>query len=368
MKRVFLFAVLCIAVFTPLVRGDDFRSYTGNYLVLDETAPTGWVPYYDANSVTNGTLLKNDGLSFKTNVIVSSNSGHRASIHKTIKPTNAASFTNGTLYFWFQPTSISHLTSITVRIGSNSSNYYEYINENPYGVGFIAGAQLVPFLLSNASFVIGKPNLGKITYVQIIVGYTSLQPNFAFTVNRIWLEKQPNAFNGKWVVPIFGAKPDGWALPFSNTSEGYGMSVTHNDHPTLGKHGRVYNKQLKSNNHPTFTSSADLRLVNVGWGTRLFFDFVDGFNFASVFISTKWNKVGIENVIAGVRYYKQVEFQVDPKRYYHISYAVDGNTVIVWVDGVRLLTYNIPLRQPGEVGVESYMGTTHVKDFVFTDQ
>lgn len=351
-----------------LALSDSFTNYTNNYLELDTTTSQGWELGFDSASITSDSLLKNDGSAFKVHVNTQRSPDNRASVSKTISPKNIAAFQTGMgkAYVWYKPTTVTGFTSVKLRLGSDASNYFEYTNSLPFGGSFIAGAQLLTFNLKSPTITVGAPQASSITNVEIITSYSTNQPDFDFTVNRIWVEKNPSSFISTWKVPFYGSKPGGWSLPYTNASEGSGISVTSTDIPSLGEHGRIFYKGEPTSNDPTFTTETSLRIINAKWGARLFFDFVDGFNFSSVFVTNKFDKVGIETYVNNVRTYSQVPFPVVEGKTYKIKYIVNGTNVKVYVDNTYLLQWNVPIRKAGDMGFESYQGTSHFSQFSYS--
>ncbi|MDP2666645.1 MAG: hypothetical protein Q8P05_04050 [Candidatus Diapherotrites archaeon] len=345
---------------------DDFSSYASHYRVLDNTSPQGWVPAYDAISIQSDSLHKNGDAAFRTNVDVSRHSSQRASVHTNLSSQNLGVYKNrgGMMYLWFKPSVATHLTDIRVRLGSDASNYFEYITTQPYNISYFVGAQLVPFDLEAPSSVVGRPSIQDIRRVQVLVYYTAAQPDFAFTINQIWVEKGGNAFGANWVVPFFGGRPDGWALPYVSMWNN-GMSLTDNDILSLGHHGRVFYRREDSSNKSAFTVETDVKIVNAAWGSRLFFDFIDGFNFSGVFLTNQWQKAGIEYWQNGVRSYRQIPFTIIPGQTYRVKYEVNNRIVKLFINGAYLLSYTLPSRRTGELGMESFQGTSHFSAFNF---
>src|ERR1051325_4229569 len=122
---------------SAMALSDDFSSYTNNITVLDETRMQGWTPAYDTSIIARSSLMKNDGLSFVAHANPLLTIENRASVSKNIPAKNITRLMNGgKLYAWFKPSNVMSFSSVKLRVGNDSSNYFEYTNSLPFGVNY----------------------------------------------------------------------------------------------------------------------------------------------------------------------------------------------------------------------------------------
>lgn len=366
--------ILCLISFvffasSVLGWSDNFASYGNEYIVFETGTSDGWNVASDASSIATSSLLKNDGPAMRVNIDPLKSTANEAVIHKKITPINASAYwSQGRLFFWFDPSLAIGLTTIKVRIGNGTKDYWEYKTDNPNLIGFVDGAQLVAFDLNEPTYTVGSPNPSLTEFLQIMIGYSAATPLSSFEINRVWLEKAPNSTKGSWNRANVGGKIGGSMLPYSSSSLGNGMSITYNGLPSLGEHGRIFPSAITDELHTNFTVNATTSVVKTNWGTRLLFDYIDGFNFGAIYITPTWDEVGVEYWQNGVRKNKEVHFDVKLNTFYDIKYVVVNKTVNVYVNGVKKITYTLPNRKAGEIGVEAYKGTSRLKYFSFEKQ
>lgn len=152
-------------------------------VVLDPMhAITGW-------TLTGGTGLAQDNSVYyqkPSSLRLSVTAGQTALLEKTIIKVDLSAYASiGVIFLPIFTTDSSKLTNMLVRVGSDSSNYYEVQNN----LGFLNANVsndffLMAFSLENA-IIVGSPDLTKITY--IAAGYTSTLGDANIRLGGMWM-------------------------------------------------------------------------------------------------------------------------------------------------------------------------------------
>lgn len=146
--------------------------YPKQQIVLDTmTQLTGWIAGGSANNLSlDSTFFYQTPASLRFNLAALGSSG---TLSKTLQSQlNLSSYIGvGMFFLAVEMPSASDITSYTIRIGSDSSDYYSMTATKGFITNFTSGEfQLVAFDFSNYTTT-GTPNISAIQYVQVIVNY-----------------------------------------------------------------------------------------------------------------------------------------------------------------------------------------------------
>lgn len=355
---------------------DNFSGYENYYKVIDYTSATGVTIGNDANAAESRGILTDGNNSFTIPVDVSKNAANSAQAIKLgIPKVNLSDYnSNGRLYFHFIPDNVATISRVDIRLGHSTGNYYEYRVNTPWDQSIYLGEQIMEYDLNAADATVGTPNLADVNYYQITVNYGAGQTDFNFTINKIWVEKPGQSLNGGtnnvWQVLNVSGTPDGWAIPFNYTNEGFGLSVMDNNDSSLGSHGRVFIPQFDYLDLSTrnITIQSDINQVDTNWGTRILFDAVNfspGDNFSSCFIAditSTSRRIGVEQWVNGTRSFTQKTYTMNYGDYNTLTCVITGDIATVYVDGQIAASQEV-IRKDGRIGIESFGGRTHIQNF-----
>lgn len=374
MKKIFILLIF-LSLFSSvnaLSFVDNFSSYSNYYTVLTDTnLSTGWTIASDANAPVVAAPLIGRA-SVKVPVDVSLNADNNAGISRVLDQNfNLTDYNSlGRIYTMISLDSNTTFSNVILRMGQSSSKYFQWTNSSPYGDTFYLGKNLVEFDFNSSVVKVGSPTVTDINYVQLVFSYSAGQGDFNVWVDRVWLEKSGNAFNGTWDVLIAGNHPDGWAIPFSYP-EGNGLSLTDINKTSLGNHGRVFVPQFDSINLGSYDIdwTIDLNQVDTNWGTRMLFDFVDGDDFSACYVfdaTSTSRRVGIEQWVNNTRTFDQATLTMRYGDYNSIRCSVSNNTTSVYVNGILIVSGSFFDRMDGRIGLESFGGISHIKNSSMT--
>lgn len=145
-----------------------FATLPDTVVLLDAmNATTGWTGTEDAVSVTTGTAIRGT-FALQFGITVATNAANSATLTKTTISASIAA-AKGYLGFWlFVPTGFNtNLTAVKFRLGSDSSNYYEWT----LGTLLMNTSQFIKLSFANATTT-GTPVDATITYARLQVTYT----------------------------------------------------------------------------------------------------------------------------------------------------------------------------------------------------
>lgn len=152
---------------------------TAPVTLTDTSTTTGWTATSGADSITlDQTNNVAGGGALVFNLLASVSSGH-VDI-STLSAVDLSAYTNiGTGFLWVYMPTGSSITSIDVRWGSSSSNYYHYsVTTTQQGNSFVNGWNLIALPWVSATKV-GTPTETAYTYVRVTPSYNStLQTGF----------------------------------------------------------------------------------------------------------------------------------------------------------------------------------------------
>ena len=259
------------------------------------------------------------------------------------------------LAFWAYVADSTYSSRFQIRIGHNSSNYFEYRN-----IGINNGWNYNEFDLTSPDVTVGTPNLNNIQYIATDYFYNTGEANSYWQVDDIWAYIDSTFTNYLYTQPsdsyLYGVHE------IYNNDGTYEFLVNHTSRVGAAGHGRA----LRENATPDwFNANYDFRIVcNVGgWGHRFLFDYLDGLNFSCVYVSQKYNKIGVEQYIDNVRNYDEVAFTPSVDTVYSVEIRVRGQDVTVYLDGEQMLVYTLAEdRTVGGFGLESYGSSDLTKE------
>lgn len=176
-------------------------------------------------------------------------------------------------------------------------------------------------------------------------------------------EEQPIT---EWRVPAYNGYLGG-ILSRVDSNEGV-LELVPPKKESLGKHGRIFwgKNTMQNEVIEEFSVTSDITIVRSVWGARFFFDFHDGFNFSSVYLSNFHEKVGIETWENSQRTVEEIDYVVEPGKEYRVQFNVNKKHVNVYVNGIHVIEGDVNHRREGEVGIESYKGILHIHNYTFT--
>ncbi|MDP2666616.1 MAG: hypothetical protein Q8P05_03900 [Candidatus Diapherotrites archaeon] len=171
----------------------------------------------------------------------------------------------------------------------------------------------------------------------------------------------PLTITSGWHIPMFGGKMGG-IISF-DSDRNKGILLLKSPAPSLGHDGRAFCPQLMDQYVEHLRVEAHIQMDESEWGSRLFFDFKDGFNFSAVYLSSLFQKVGIEYWENNTHHYFESPYSIQEGILYPVTYEVDGNIVTLIMDYNTVMRFQIPSRRVGSLGIETYRGKTHIRDF-----
>ncbi len=156
--------------------------YTTRELILNTmNSTTGWSVVGDATGLAlDQTFYYQSPASLRFNLTAAGSSGGLESTLQS--PIDMTTYQGvGVVFLAIEMPTASDITSYTIRIGSDSANYYTVTNTTGFIGPFLSGEfQLVPFDLSGATTV-GSPNIAAIQYVRCVANYNgTAQSNMRF--------------------------------------------------------------------------------------------------------------------------------------------------------------------------------------------
>lgn len=360
---------------------DDFNGYTTNYasvggyeILYDFNQQSGWTIEGDVNTgfFVPGFGGKLNGTAVSWPVDVDKNSGNLSTIYRNIPPTSVLRDWNAfgaKIYVAWKTDQNAQMAYIQTGLGQNNSNYEiwrksgvtDWINPWPNG-WFVTQYDL------NSPFPgkVGSPSYVDVNFLRITVAHTGTQVDYNFTIDRIWIENEPNAFGDTWEVVRDGNQLFGWGMPFSD-STGTGIVVT--DMNIIGTSNRgivLLNEfeELDLTNYD-YNITVDVNQVNTT-GTKIFFDYVDESNYSSCYITdlnATGREVGVEQVVNGVSSSQSVDtnFSYFSKQTYICE--VVGSVVSIYQNGTKLTFGTDFSRISGSFGLSSIGGTTKFQNY-----
>lgn len=359
-----------------IVFTDNFNTYTSNYLVIDPTTDhSNWTLNFDANSISLDTsYLKDSNSAFKVVSKALQSDNNRTSIQTFHPPIDIHDYNAaGRAYYWVKVDgNASNIYRADIRMGDDQQHYNSWFNTAPWGGPIIPGYNLIRFDLNASILTPGFPStFYQDTFLEVSLhtGKNNGTPaDYNYTLNKIWVEKSPNAFNNRWAMIEIHGNPRGWALPVKEGTR-YAMNLASTDDSTLDKHARVSIPELSGSavNIADYNLhlSADIKQMDTNRGTRVFFDYVDSTNYSGVYIediNITRRAIGIEQIIGGVRQFNQTEMDLAYGSYNTLRFDLVGTGVSVYVDNVLIHTGNIASRIDGSIGIDSQGGRTLIKN------
>ncbi len=397
MKHAFLSLLMILfmtSAASAVVYTDNFSMYTSYFRVINETNnPQEWTLQLDANAVSAQTnYIKYAPSGLKVESIVAQTPDPRASMATYPNPTiNLADFNaKGVMYYWIKlDGNLDNIWRTDIRIGMDQQHYYSY---------FDIATPIVPgFMLRSYDMNCDKgcfvPALGGSTfdttgYVDVAVHGEELPgsgTDFNFTVNKIWIEKTPNAFNGKWraltprsspQLPPLG--PQGWALPTKDNGR-WVMQLASADgvtiFPGVTQAARYVYTPLEDVNIADYNVHLQAKIkkpyypdgtYNTNPQTKLVFDYVDPLNMSSVYVedvNDTHANVGVEQFISGQRSAWYTTVPYGHGTYHFLKAEMNGKRITVYKNGVLILTADLNTRRDGSVGIFSLQGTSFVTEW-----
>lgn len=124
----------------------------------------------DGATVTNVYTDNYEGFDWPSSVGFSFNGTTGTITNSTFSPVNMSIFQNrSNIYFDIFPASVTNITSMTLKVGTNSSNYYQFTSTTDYlGASFQAMWMKIKSSWSNPTTV-GTPTITSIGYVQLTI-------------------------------------------------------------------------------------------------------------------------------------------------------------------------------------------------------
>lgn len=170
---------------------DDFSGYNDNYIKIDScNVTTGWGTWKDTTGFTQNTSRFKEGTaSLQINMTPSAN--NRSNANKTISQIDISGMVK--LAFWAYIPNATYSSSLRIRVGANSSNYYEYRN-----TAIDSGWNYNEFDLSTPYASSGSPNLNNIQYIALDYYYSTGEANTYWIADNIWAYKDTTFTNGVW--------------------------------------------------------------------------------------------------------------------------------------------------------------------------
>lgn len=163
---------------TPSINSTDLDNpvpFTGTEQIDDCEATTGWTAS-GTNSVSLNTSSYKEGVS-SLNIIKSDASSAVVYVSKT---TTSLSFTSKTFFTWLYLSAdaladMKTTDCLTVRFGSDSSNYYYYTKD---AADLSSGWNLIYFTSSTADGTTGSPTIGACDYTYVAIETTNAADTF----------------------------------------------------------------------------------------------------------------------------------------------------------------------------------------------
>lgn len=146
---------------------------TAPTVISDTSSTTGWAATTGASNLTLDTTNNvAGGGDLQFNLDAGSATGYLE--NSTITPLDLSSWENiSTLFMWVYLPTGSSITSVSIRWGSSSSDYWTSTQTtNQQGNAFINGWNLIAFTWSSAT-VVGSPDSSSISYVRTTFAYDS---------------------------------------------------------------------------------------------------------------------------------------------------------------------------------------------------
>lgn len=351
-----IFPLLCILIiggYTATASSfvDDFTGYDSNYMKIDSMdTNASWVKYSDATAIGNYTQAFKEGSGA---IIVNfTPTTTRSAIYKTISSINLTAMDN--VGFWSFVENSSMVSRIELRVGNSSANYREYRNLNIDWDGWLYNE----FNISAPTSTVGSPNFSDIKYIWVAYYNASGDTNTYWLVDDLWAYKNQNFAYPTWYYIL---SSNLYGIAEINVSGTERLLIpNHNNRPNSGNHGRL----LYNTTTPDFFNlSVKGKFINdrnsTGW-IRALFDFTDGQNFSSVYISREFHKAGVEQYVNNVRNYWDIDFYATTGTEYVFNITVQNNFVELQINGTDIGNYTLSqTRAIGGFGLESYGGNVN---------
>lgn len=386
MSKNFLIIIMLFSLFgivNAITFTDDFSTYNNQYLVLnDMNVLSDWISAYDGNApiLDQNTMVRNGGLYIACDVSLNASNACGTQLTGQQKHFDLSDWnnTNSRMYVPLRIDDNSTVSNIEVYLGTNFSNSFLYRNTNPYLAGFYQGWLVVPFDLNTTISKAGTPNIADINYVLIRLVYSAGQTDFNMELGGLWVSRQPNEFNDVWRtldIPGGGINaPQGYAVPFNYSNQGYGMSMRNNDKTSLGFHGRVFISQFNSLDLSKYNIdfSMDLNQVDINQQSRIIlsaqnFGGTDNFDGCYLLRSTSTTAMlGVEEWNNGVKSFTQASINHNLNDYNTIRCTIIDHNISVYIDGVIKASRTLNDRIDGYIGTEAYVGRQNIKNVSLT--
>lgn len=357
---------------------DDFSGYSPYYKILSWTNPTSpGVPgiLFDANVPITTSIRADSNDAYNVGIDVSLNGSNSGFVDQNTLLVDITDFNAlgklkaNVILIDANQANFATINYFAIRIGKNISNYWEYRYNNFSTAGNI-GKVTISVDLNSPTSTTGTPTLTDVNWYQVGFVYPATQQDFNFVMNKIWVEKAPNAFNGNWSIVANGSFNQGTILPWTYVNpSGSGMSIFDSNRSSNRNMGIAFIPSFTGMNSTQLfiDMQADLNQIDTN-ATKLFFNYVDQNNYSSCYIydiNSGGRKIGIEQVTNNVSDFNESDamFAYNTTQTLRCRTTGTNKNVEAFLNGTLTTTKTITSSIDGEIGIMSFKGRTMVDNY-----
>jgi len=201
----------------------------GSKIITDFNSTTGWTGASGASNITIDDAEKQHG-SYSLNFNITSGTGAYVENSSLTEIDLSAHEDKSTIFLWVYLPSISNITSIALRFGNDSSNYWEVTETYTFAeFDFAVGWNRLGFAWNGATKT-GSPSASTIDYVRVTFNYSSAITDTDFRIDHL-VSRLPKRLKHTYYTPLM-VKTNAGAYQSTFTADDDTL-VTKNEHDDL---------------------------------------------------------------------------------------------------------------------------------------